>query len=581
MSYKMAMWCCSDLMFKGHKMDYKFEIAKLIKIDDVSFDEILSLVVAAKDSALADFAFPCFKFAKTLRKSPVIIANEIVSSIEKPAFIESIEAVNGYVNFKLSKLNFVKQTVDKTLALGESFGKSNEGAGKTICIDYSSINIAKPFHMGHLSTTVIGAALYRIYKKLGYSVVGINHLGDWGTQFGKLIVAYKMWGDKEDINNRGINALLEIYVKFHKEAESNPELNDIARNWFKKIEDGDSEAMELFLWFKEVTLRDVQKIYDRLDVHFDSYNGESFYNDKMQPVIDELEAKGLTKISNGATIVEFDQSEDMPPCLIKKADGATLYATRDMAAAFYRKNTYNFYKSLYVVAYQQNLHFKQLFKVIEMMGYDWAKDMIHVPFGMVSIEGGKLSTRDGNVVFLEDVLNTARDKALEIINEKNPDLENKQDVAEMVGTGAVVFGALVGSRIKDISFSYDKVLNFEGETGPYVQYTYARCCSLLNKIESSGSINYNNLTSTESYELIKLIDKYPDIVADAGAKYEPSIVTRYIYNLAVQFNKFYLEQNISNSNEQDKCARLAVVKIVQNIIKDGMSLLGIKCPTKM
>ena len=460
-------------------------------------------------------------------------------------------------------------------------GASTEGAGKTICIDYSSINIAKPFHMGHLSTTVIGAALYRIYKKLGYSVVGINHLGDWGTQFGKLIVAYKMWGDKEDINNRGINALLEIYVKFHKEAESTPELNDIARNWFKKIEDGDSEAMELFLWFKEVTLRDVQKIYDRLDVHFDSYNGESFYNDKMQPVIDELEAKGLTKISNGATIVEFDQSEDMPPCLIKKADGATLYATRDMAAAFYRKNTYNFYKSLYVVAYQQNLHFKQLFKVIEMMGYDWAKDMIHVPFGMVSIEGGKLSTRDGNVVFLEDVLNTARDKALEIINEKNPDLENKQDVAEMVGTGAVVFGALVGSRIKDISFSYDKVLNFEGETGPYVQYTFARCCSLLNKIESSGSINYDNLTSAESYELIKLIDKYPDIVADAGAKYEPSIVTRYIYNLAVQFNKFYLEQNISNSNEQDKCARLAVVKIVQNIIKDGMSLLGIKCPTKM
>ena len=279
--------------------------------------------------------------------------------------------------------------------------------------------------------------------------------------------------------------------------------------------------------------------------------------------------------------MEFDQSEDMPPCLIKKADGATLYATRDMAAAFYRKNTYNFYKSLYVVAYQQNLHFKQLFKVIEMMGYDWAKDMIHVPFGMVSIEGGKLSTRDGNVVFLEDVLNTARDKALEIINEKNPDLENKQDVAEMVGTGAVVFGALVGSRIKDISFSYDKVLNFEGETGPYVQYTFARCCSLLNKIESSGSINYDNLTSAESYELIKLIDKYPDIVADAGAKYEPSIVTRYIYNLAVQFNKFYLEQNISNSNEQDKCARLAVVKIVQNIIKDGMSLLGIKCPTKM
>lgn len=562
-------------------MDYKSKIAELIKIENVDNNEIYSLLTIAKDTSIADYAFPCFKYAKVLRKAPQDIALSIVNSIDKPAFIESVEALNGYVNFKLSKLEYVKEVVETANSAGENIGFTNEGEGKTICIDYSSINIAKPFHMGHLSTTVIGASLYKIYKKLGYNVVGINHLGDWGTQFGKLIVAYKLWGDKDDINNRGINALLDIYVKYHKEAESNPSLDDEARAWFKKIEDGDSEAMELFLWFKKVTLVDVDKIYKRLNVVFDSYNGESFYNDKMQPILDELEEKGLTKLSEGATVVEFPNDE-MPPCLLKKADGATLYATRDIAAAFYRKKTYDFYKSLYVVAYQQNLHFKQFFKVIEMMGYEWAKDMVHVPFGMVSIEGAKLSTRGGNMVFVEDVLNNAKAKALQIINEKNPSLENKEDVAEMVGTGAVVFGVLTGNRIKDISFSYDKVLNFDGETGPYVQYTYARCCSLLSKIEkSNGEIDYSTLEKPEAYELIKLIDRYSDVIVEAGKKYEPSMVTRHILAIAGQFNKFYLEQNISQSNEGEKNARLMLVNITRNVIKDGMALLGIKCPTKM
>ena len=562
-------------------MDYKSKIAELIKIENVDNNEIYSLLTIAKDTSIADYAFPCFKYAKVLRKAPQDIALSIVNSIVKPAFIESVEALNGYVNFKLSKLEYVKEVVETANNAGENIGFTNEGEGKTICIDYSSINIAKPFHMGHLSTTVIGASLYKIYKKLGYNVVGINHLGDWGTQFGKLIVAYKLWGDKDDINNRGINALLDIYVKYHKEAESNPSLDDEARAWFKKIEDGDSEAMELFLWFKKVTLVDVDKIYKRLNVVFDSYNGESFYNDKMQPILDELEQKGLTKLSEGATVVEFPNDE-MPPCLLKKADGATLYATRDIAAAFYRKKTYDFYKSLYVVAYQQNLHFKQFFKVIEMMGYEWAKDMVHVPFGMVSIEGAKLSTRGGNMVFVEDVLNNAKAKALQIINEKNPSLENKDDVAEMVGTGAVVFGVLTGNRIKDISFSYDKVLNFDGETGPYVQYTYARCCSLLSKIEkSSGVIDYSTLEKPEAYELIKLIDRYSDVIVEAGKKYEPSMVTRHILAIAGQFNKFYLEQNISQSSEGEKNARLMLVNITRNVIKDGMALLGIKCPTKM
>ena len=562
-------------------MDYKLEIAKLISIDDINLDEIIGMVTPARDTAIADWAFPCFKFAKALRKSPAIIANDIVSAITKPDFIASIEAVNGYVNFKLSKFSYVKGVIDNAQEMSASYGDSNIGEGKTICIDYSSINIAKPFHMGHLSTTVIGASLYRIFKKLGYDVVGINHLGDWGTQFGKLIVAYKLWGDEADVNANGINSLLKVYVKFHKEAETKPELNDEARAWFKKIEDGNQEATDLFLWFKKVTLRDVRKIYERLHVEFDSYNGESFYNDKMTPVLDELEAKGLTKISNGATIVEFPNDE-MTPCLLKKADGATLYATRDMAAAFYRKNTYNFYKSLYVVAYQQNLHFKQFFKVIEMMGHEWSSDLVHVPFGMVSIEGGKLSTREGNVVFVEDVLDTAKARALDVINEKNPDLDNKDDVAEMIGTGAVVFGVLTGNRIKDISFSYDKVLNFDGETGPYVQYTYARCNSLIEKIGAVGTeVDYSTLEKTEAYELIKLIDRYPDVVADAGAKYEPSLVTRHLLAIAGQFNKFYIEQNISNSPEGEKNARLAVVNIVRDIIGGGMSLLGIQCPSKM
>lgn len=562
-------------------MDYKLEIAKLIIIDDISLDEIIGMVTPARDTAIADWAFPCFKFAKALRKAPAIIANDIVAVITKPDFIASIEAVNGYVNFKLSKHNYVKGVVDKALDMSARYGDSDIGEGKTICIDYSSVNIAKPFHMGHLSATVIGASLYRIYKKLGFDVVGINHLGDWGTQFGKLIVAYKMWGDMDDVNARGMIALLDVYVKFHKEAEEKPELNDEARAWFKKIEGGDKEAMELFLWFKEVTLKDVAKIYDRLHVTFDSYKGESFYHDKTQPVLDELEAKGLSKISQGATIIEFPDDE-MTPFLVKRSDGATLYSTRDIAAAFYRKDTYNFYKSLYVVAYQQNLHFKQLFRVFDMLGYDWAGDMVHVAFGMVSIDGGKLSSRGGNVVFVEDVLDTAKARALDVINEKNPNLENKDDVAEMIGTGAVVFGVLSGNRIKDISFSYDKVLNFDGETGPYVQYTYARCNSLIEKIGAVGTeIDYSTLEKTEAYELIKLIDRYPDVVADSGVKYEPSLVTRYLLAIAGQFNKFYIEQNISNSPEGEKNARLTVVNIVRDIIGGGMSLLGIQCPNKM
>lgn len=563
-------------------MDYKLQIAELIHIDGASIDEIKNLITFAKDSNLADYAFPCFKFAKILGKAPNIIANDVVNSINKPTYLESIEAVNGYVNFKLSKFQFVSEIIKKVAKEGKNYGRSDIGYGKTICIDYSSINIAKPFHMGHLSATVIGAALYRMYKLLGYNVVGINHLGDWGTQFGKLIYAYKAWGNRDEIERRGIRALYEIYVRFHKEAELDPTLDACARKYFKDIEDGDKEAMDLFYWFKEITLEDVAKIYDRLHVTFDSYNGESFYNDKMDPVLEEIENKGLSSVSQGATIVEFE-GDEMPPCLLKKNDGATLYATRDLAAVFYRKNTYNFYKSLYVVAYQQNLHFKQIFKVVEMMGYDWSNNLIHVPFGMVSIEDGKLSTREGNVIFVEDVLNMTVAKALTVINEKNNLLANKEQVAEKVGTGAVVFGVLSNNRIKDITFSYDKVLNFDGETGPYVQYTYARGRSLLAKagyVDNNVS-DYSTLTTKESYELIKLIDKYPDTLIDAGDRYEPSMVARHILAIAAQFNKFYLEQNIINSDSNDRQARLQLVNIVTEIISSGMEMLGIECPESM
>lgn len=562
-------------------MDYKKYVQDLINIDGVDKAEVDALVQPAKDTALADYCLPCFKFAKLMRKAPQVIAEEIASSIKKDDLIESVEAVAGYVNFKLSKAAFAKSVVDDAFGKGENYGASDEGNGKTICIDYSSINIAKPFHMGHLSTTAIGASLYKIYDKLGYNVVGINHLGDWGTQFGKLIVAFKKWGNKSDIEARGVRGLLDIYVKFHKEAEADESLNDDARRWFKLIEDGDKEALELFSWFKDLTLKEISRTYERLHVKFDSYAGESFYNDKMQPVLDEIAAKGLSESSEGATVVKFPNDE-MPPCLLIKADGATLYATRDLAAAFYRKNTYNFYKSLYVVAYQQNLHFKQLFKVIDMMGYDWAKDMEHVAFGMVSMEDGKLSTRDGNVVFVEDVLDKARDKALEIINAKSPDLENKAQVAEMVGTGAVIFGVLSNNRIKDIVFSYDKVLNFDGETGPYVQYTYARCCSLLKKIGDIGDIcDYDTLKKDDAYELIKLIEKYPAVLKEAGKRYEPSLVTRHLLAIASQFNKFYIEQNIMNSEESERNARLKLVKITRDILRSGMALLGIDCPEQM
>ena len=560
-------------------MDYKNYIASKLNIDGVSTEEISSLIVTPPDTSLGDYALPCFKFAKIMRKAPNMIAEDLANNYQTDDNITKVIAVNGYLNFTVNRTAMVSNTINKILLEGEKYGSSNIGNGKTVCIDYSSINIAKPFHIGHLSTTVIGGALYRIYKFLGYNTIGINHLGDYGTQFGKLIYAYKTWGNKEDVEKGKIKELMRLYVKFHDESEKDATLDDKARAYFKLIEQGDEECVSLFKWFKELTLTDVKKVYDDLDITFDSYNGESFNNDKMDVVINELVEKGLLKESDGAKIVDLEDA-GMPPCLILRSDGASLYATRDLAAAIYRKNTYDFYKCLYVVAYQQNLHFKQFFKVLDLMGKDWAKDMVHVAFGMVSLEEGTMSTRKGKVVFLEDVINKCVEKAYAIINDKNPNLENKEDVAKAVGTGAVIFGALSSSRIKDIVFSYDKVLNFDGETGPYVQYTYARCESVLKKAGSVGEYNYQNLLPIE-YDLVALLDKFPQIVLTASEKYEPSMVTRYAVDVASCFNKFYFDCKILGEEDNVKNFRLALTKATKTVIKNALSLLGINTPEKM
>ena len=562
-------------------MDYRQLIIDSIKMDGVNKEDLLALVTTPKDSAMGDLCIPCFKLAKEMKKPPMAIAEEIAGSVDKGEMIQQVSAVAGFVNFKFDNVKFAKQVLDEVLSKGADYGKSNEGIGKTICIDYSSVNIAKPFHMGHLLNTALGGAIYRIYTALGYDVVGINHLGDWGTQFGKLIVAYKLWGNRKDIDARGVRALVEIYGRFHKEAEKTPALADEARAWFKAIESGNKEALELFEYFKEITLKEVNRIYERLHIKFDSYAGESFYNDKMQPVLDELTAKGLLQESEGAKVVKFD-GDAMPPCLLQRSDGATLYATRDMAAAFYRKNTYDFDKCLYVVAYQQNLHFQQIFKVLEMMGCEWSKDMIHVAHGMVSLENGAMSTREGNVVFLEDVLNSVVAKAKSVIEEKNPDLEDKDKIAEQIGVGATIFGVLYNSRIKDMVFSFDKVLNFEGETGPYVQYTYARCNSLFDKCGDVGKdIDYSGLDNASSKAIVALLDKYPQMLQESAKKYEPSVVARYAIDLAQAFNKFYFECKINTEREGIKNSRLLLTGAVRQVLGNALALLGIETPQKM
>lgn len=569
-------------------MDFKIMIAgEIASALDIAFgnaplsaDEIAGLLELPPDSAMGDYAFPCFKLARSLRKAPPMIASELVKVINAD-FLSRVEAVGGYLNFFIDKALYASSVIGEVLDKGEKYGSSDMGAGKTICIDYSSINIAKRFHIGHLSTTALGNALYKIYSFLGYKCVGINHLGDWGTQFGKMIAAYKHWGSREMVEQGGVQALSDLYVKFHAEAEKDPSLDDEGRAWFKKIETGDKEAISIWQWFKDLTLKDANRVYDMLGVKFDSYAGEAFYMDKMGPVIEELREKKLLKESDGAYVVDLEEY-GMPPCLIIKSDGATLYTTRDLAAAFYRKKTYDFTKCLYVVAYQQSLHFRQLFKVIELMGHEWAKDMEHVEFGMVSYEGQALSTRHGHVIYLEDLLNRSIEKARAIIDEKSPNLEDKDGVARKVGIGAVVFFALSAGRIKDIDFWWDRALNFEGETGPYVQYTYARCCSVLGKAPANlPDADYSTLDDAEAQDIVRLLEQFPKLVKEAAQRNEPSLITRYTVDLAQAYNKFYYEHRILDCEPATSAARIAITKAVRNVIGTGLTLIGVEPTEKM
>lgn len=543
-------------------------------------EEIAGMLETPPNPEMGDFAFPCFKLAKTLRKAPPLIAGELAAAVELPQGVEKAAPTGAYVNFTLDRAAQARAVLERIDREGSRYGGSDVGGGRNVCIDYSSVNIAKPLHIGHLPSTVIGNALYRIYNHMGYRSVGINHLGDWGTQFGKMIYAYKAWGDRETIERGGVDELVKLYVRFHQEAEGNEALNEAARAWFKKIEDNDPEAMALFNWFKEITLTEVQKVFDLMGIRFDSYAGESFYNDKMDRVVDELKAKGLLKLDQGAQIVDLSEYK-MPPCIILRSDGATLYATRDIAAALYRKDTYDFAKCLYVVAYQQDLHFRQWFKVVELLGYDWAKDLKHVAFGMVSGTEGAFSTRKGNMVKLRDVLQAAIDKTGAIMAEKSPNLENRDEIAREVGVGALVWNSLYNGRIKDVVFDWDTVLNFDGETGPYAQYTHARACSVLRKAQPEGEIDYGALTDAESRALIAALAAFPDAVAEAMEKNEPYLVSRAVMAICQTFNRFYYERRIMADEANVRNARLKLTDAARRVIAIGLDLVGLKAPERM
>ena len=564
--------------------DFKVAVATCLKehIEELTLEEITALIEVPPNKDMGDFAFPCFKLAKVFRKAPNMIAAELSEKIEAKGVISNVTPLGGYINFFVNKSQLAETVIKDVLTKKEKYGHSNLGKDKTIVIDFSSPNIAKPFHIGHIRTTVIGNALYKIYDSQGYNTVRINHLGDYGTQFGKLIVAFKLWGNKEAVEANPIPELLKLYIQFHDEAERHPEMEDEARAWFTKLENGDKEAKELWQWFRDESLKEFARVYDLLDIEFDSYNGESFYSDKMDRVIDIIKDKGLLQESQGTNIVDLEEY-NMPPALITKNDGSTLYMTRDLAAALYRKENYDFEKCIYVVGSQQSLHFQQLFKVLELVGFEWAKDMVHVPFGMVALEEGTMSTRKGRVVFLEDVLKQAIEKTKETMLAKNPNALNVDEIAKQVGVGAVVFQELSNSRIKDYTVSWSRTLSFEGETGPYVQYTHARCCAVLRKAEEevTTDINYELLNDVDSAEVLKVIASFNKTILNAMRKNEPHIITRFVLDLAQAFNKFYHDNSILVEDAELRKARLALVCATRQALENGLKLLGMQAPERM
>lgn len=565
-------------------INFKEQAVKLIatKVSDISNEEIMELIEVPPSYDMGDYAFATFRLAKTFRKSPNVIAAELVEQLGDSEYFQKIEQVGPYVNFFIDREKLAEAVLSQVFTEKNNYGSSTMGDGKKVIVEFSSPNIAKPFHIGHIRTTVIGNSLSKIYKFLGFDVVTINHLGDYGTQFGMLISAYKKWGNREVIEANPIKELLALYVRFNSEADEDPSLKDEARYWFKELEDKNPEAIELWQWIRDISLKEFNRVYDMLNISFDSYAGESFYSDKMPAVLEEMKKKGIVQESEGALIVDLEPY-GMPPALIMKKDGSTLYTTRDIAAAIYRKDHYDFYKNLYVVASQQNLHFKAWIKIVELMGHQWAKDCIHIPFGMVSLEEGTLSTRKGRVVFLEDVLNTAIENTLKIIEERNPNLENKKNVAKQIGIGAILFQELFNQRIKDYTFNWDRTLSFEGETGPYVQYSHARANSLLVKggFSIEETADFSLLTNEDEINIIRLIYDFPNTIVDSMEKNEPYFITRQIVEIAKAFNKFYNSTPIIVEDTKLKNSRLALVYSVKTVLNTGLGLLGIEAPDKM